>query len=58
MIAPNLRCRLESHVPDHLLRLSDASVVTCEFPVVNPTSHDVVFGSSRGAFVAQIMMEI
>ena len=40
MITPILRSRLESHVPDHVLRPSDASVVTCEFPVVNPTSHD------------------
>ena len=54
MIAPILRSCIESDVPDHLLRLSDASVVTCEFPVVNPTSHVVVFGSSCGAFVAQI----
>ena len=51
MKAPILRSRLESFVPDHVLRPSDASIVTCEFPVVNPTSRDVVFGSSCVALV-------
>ena len=55
MIASILRSRAESYVPDHVLRSSDASVVTCDFAVVNPTSHDVVFGSSCDAFVHQYL---